>query len=336
LPLLLHGNPRTVATLGLATGSTASGALLHPSVERLDAFELSPLVTRYAETHFDSFNRGLFADPRFHPVVADARWAVTQHPGEFDVIVGDLFLPWRTGEGRLFTREHFQEVRRALAPDGLYCQWLPMYQLTERQFDAIARTFLSVFPEAFLVRGDFYAGQPILGLVGGRSLDLIDWEAVARVAEALRSAGATDPLVRHGEGAAMMVVGPLAPVSERAPGPIITLNNGWLEWDGGRNLLVGEKPWFVRVPLGYYLRERHAAGRSLIPPGLGQWHEGGQYFYTLAVAHEGRLSTGTLLPRLLEFLPPSLYHDAGADWQRWPATYKPGPFTPTEGYSPGG
>lgn len=96
------------------------------------------------------------------------------------MIIGDLFLPWRTGEGRLFTREHFRAVQRALRPGGLFCQWLPMYQLTERQFAVIARTFSDVFPNAFIVRGDFYADTAIFGLIGGRALKDIDWNAVAQ------------------------------------------------------------------------------------------------------------------------------------------------------------
>ena len=216
LPILLHGEARHVATLGVATGSTASGALLYPGVERLDAIELSPLVAKFAEQYFGPFNRNLLTDPRVQAVQADARWEVLRRPGAYDVIVGDLFLPWRTGEGRLFTYEHFRAVQRALRPGGLFCQWLPMYQLTEKQFEVIAQTFREVFPDAFVVRGDFYADNAIVGLIGGRALEDIRWDAVARACSAIAAGKSRDPLARHVEGVSMLVVGPL-PVPARCP-----------------------------------------------------------------------------------------------------------------------
>ena len=44
VPLLLHGKAHSVATLGVATGSSVAGAALHARIERIDAIELSPLV----------------------------------------------------------------------------------------------------------------------------------------------------------------------------------------------------------------------------------------------------------------------------------------------------
>lgn len=44
----------------------------------------------------------------------DGRTLVAASRGEFDVIVGDLYLPWGSGAGRLYSVEHFRSVRRAL------------------------------------------------------------------------------------------------------------------------------------------------------------------------------------------------------------------------------
>jgi spermidine synthase len=322
LPILLHGKPKRVATLGLATGSTASGCLVHPSVERVDAIELSPLVAGFARRYFAPFNRDFFCDPRSNPILADARWEIARRPSTYDVVIGDLFLPWRSGEGRLFTHEHYAAVKRSLTPGGLYCQWLPMYQLTKAQFDAIAATFLEVFPNAFLIRGDFYSAQPILGLAGGLGLEDIAWEQVAEASARARDAS-RDPVARHVEGVAMMVIGPLARANPDQAKRVITLNNGWLEWEAGRNLIEGGEPWFAGVALAYYIRERHAAGEPRVPISMKRSHEAGQYFLTLAVAHEGKVDTGQLLPRFLDFLPSALRNDPDVDWQSWPSALKP-------------
>jgi len=322
LPLLLHGNARSVATLGVATGSTVGGVILHPNVERVDAIELSPLVVKFAQEHFGEFNRDVFNDPRVHVIEDDARWVVAQQTAAYDVVIGDLFMPWETGAGRLFTREHFENVRRSLKPGGLYCQWLPMFQLTRPQYESILRTFLEVFPDTFIVRGDFYATQPILGLVGGRTLNDLDWAAVAAACARLRtSAAVDDPLVRHVEGVAMMLVGePVMP----ANAPLNTLANGWLEFDAGRNIVGLRAPWFVGVPYATHLRELHRAASVRLPESLRAAHDSGQFFLTLEIAgHINSRELAALQAQVLERLPGSLKTDAAAPWPQWPGRIKP-------------
>ena len=324
LPILLHGRATRVATLGVATGSTASGALCHPGVTRLDAIELSPLVLKYAAKYFSPFNRQFFSDPRVHLIQADARWEILSHPDTYDVIVGDLFLPWRTGEGRLYSLEHFRSVQRALRTGGVFCQWLPMYQLTQRQFLSIAQTFQRVFPDVFLLRGDFYADKPIVGLVGGRKLSDLDWESIERSCSELREhGGVSDPLVRHSEGVAMMVAGPLPSFD---PASVITLDNGWIEWNAGRNILSGREPWFSGVPMARFLKLSHEMKKDMLPDRLVASGEAGQFFATLAIAQATKIHHVELTQRMYEFLPGSLATDKEADWKRWPGS--PKPFSP--------
>jgi len=165
LPLLLHGAPRSVAFLGLGTGITASAALEH-GVEEITAFELVPEVAEAARTVFAPENGHVLDDPRVRLIADDARSHLASTERRYDVVVGDLVVPWRRGESSLFTREHFAGVRRALAPGGLFCQWLPLYQMSEEELRIVAATFLDVFPEASVWRGDFVAYLPVLGLVG--------------------------------------------------------------------------------------------------------------------------------------------------------------------------
>lgn len=252
LPGLLHGNPRTIATLGVATGSTVAGAAMLPGVTHIDAIELSPTAAAFAKEYFHEVNRGVFEDDRVHLIIGDARHVIAQCQDKYDVIIGDLFLPWRTGEGRMFSREHFEHVRKALRKDGIFCQWLPLFQLTESQYETIVRTFQSVFPEMFLIRGDFYRSHPIIGLVGGRNRENLPWEATSRLANQLRDANVTrDPLVRHSDGIRLMVIG--TPNALDIDGPINTLGNAWLEWDAGRNIIGMQHPWFTGQAMQDYL-----------------------------------------------------------------------------------
>jgi len=322
LPMLLHGDARRVATLGIATGSSLAGATLDPALESAEGIELSPLVLRFAGEYFAPFNRRVAEHPRVRFTLGDARIVIAQRRGEFDVIAADLFLPWHTGEGRLFTREHFHNVRAALRPGGLFCQWLPMYQLTRGQFECIARSFREVFPEAWIIRGDFYEKMPIIGIIGGRDLASVDWEKVRAASDRTRAANLThDPLLRHTEGVATCIIGPLpAP----PPGPVNTLANSWLEWDAARNVVGLREPWFVHVPLATYLRDIHTATTPGLPEALRPAHRVGQLFHTLEIASAASLpQAADLAARCAGQLPESLRTDTAADWTHWPMRHRP-------------
>ncbi|MCC6232754.1 MAG: hypothetical protein IT580_08925 [Verrucomicrobiales bacterium] len=328
LPVLLHGTAHSVALLGFATGSTTAGAALDPAVEELKAFELSPLVAALARRHFAPWNRGVLDDPRVQLVTADARLGVARGAQRYDVVVGDLFLPWRTGEGRLYTSDHFAQVRRSLRPGGLFCQWLPMFQLTRTQFEVITRTFQREFPSAFAVRGDFYAGLPIVGLCGfedGRGLDGLAWEKVEAACARVREARleVRDGLMRHAAGVAMLVIGPLP---EALPGPVNTLGNAWLEWNAGRSIVGLREPWLVGVPWAEWVRDVHRRGVAVVPEPWRAAHDAGQFYLTLEVAAVSGSRLRTVLEaQVQERLPPALLRDERVDWDRWPATVKPRP-----------
>ncbi|MDD5198242.1 MAG: hypothetical protein PHC88_00435 [Terrimicrobiaceae bacterium] len=322
LPILLHGDARRVATLGVATGSTVAGAALDPEVEAIEGIDLSPLVLGFARNDFAPFNRSMAADPRVRLTRGDARRVIRERRGAFDVVVGDLFLPWNTGEGRLFTREHFAGVRAALRPGGLYCQWLPMYQLTRAQFDAILRTFRIVFPDAWIVRGDFYVGMPIIGLVGGKTLEQVDWKRVAAACERVRATGkCLDPLLRHADGVAMYVVGS---ASEPPKGPVITLANSWIEWDAARNVIGLREKWFAGLPLAEYLRSIQRASSDRLPTGLRPALACADRCVALEVARAAGLpQAGEIEVQVVENLPAPLVADGGANWSLLPMQHRP-------------
>jgi len=322
LPALLHGRVERAALLGIATGSTLAGVGMDESIREIRAAELSPLALRYAREYFAPFNRSMLRSPRVEAVVADARMFVLDASAEFDLVVGDLFLPWRTGEGRLYSVEHFEAVRRSLRGGGVFCQWLPLFQLTRAQYDCIARTFLQVFPDAFLVRGDFYTEMPIVGLVGGWSPAGMDWGRLEENCRRLRdTAATTDPLLRHAQGVAMTLLGPLP---DPGPGPVNTLDNAWLEFSAGWNIVGLREPWFIGVPAAEYFQARQRAGAGLLPAPLRAAHDSGQFFLTLEVAAKLRLPMlQNLAGQVLERLPSPLRGDLGADWGSWPMRVKP-------------
>jgi spermidine synthase len=163
VPLLISEHPASVAFLGYGTGITAGSVLFHP-VTNVLAVELVPEVVELAREHFAETS---FAE-RYPVLVEDARNFLRGTTNRFDLLIGDLVVPWRQGEGALYTLEHFTAARERLTARGLYCCWVPAFQLDRESFEMILRTFVAVFGEAQIWRGDFSPNEPALLLAGGR------------------------------------------------------------------------------------------------------------------------------------------------------------------------
>jgi spermidine synthase len=159
----------------MGTGITAGEALNRDTfkhVSKVVASELSANVVAASREYFtgrtgefDPTN-GLFRDPRARVIIGDGRNHLLASRDRYSMINADLFLPYRRGTGNLYGREHFQIVRTRLEPGGAFVQWLPLYQMTEREFGVIAKTMLTVFPQVSLWRGNFQPGAEIAAIVG--------------------------------------------------------------------------------------------------------------------------------------------------------------------------
>ncbi len=240
LPLLLHPSARRVAYVGSATGISAGATLDHP-IESLRLVEIVPGVAEAARRFFRRENEGVYEDPRTRVALDDARSFFRTTDERYDLVVADLFVPWRAGTGALYTREHFEAVRAHLLPDGVFCQWLPLYQLTEEELRVVTATFLDVFPRSALFRGDFYGGYPIAALVGWTG-DVAPPAAVGEAVSALAAARRIRPL---GDGS-------------RRPVVAVRGAAGALRRRARRDPAQRRRPSPHRVPLGAQPRRRHA------------------------------------------------------------------------------
>lgn len=173
LPALLHPNPVRALALGVGAGLCVA-ALRDAGCQHTDAVELLPAVVS-ALPLFAVENRQIGTDPRVRIHEGDARAFVrAAAPESYELIVGDLFFPWEAGTGQLYTKEHFERVKRLLTPDGIFCQWLPGHQLSWEEIGAIGRTFCEVFDGATLWIARPELALPVLALVAGRERLEID------------------------------------------------------------------------------------------------------------------------------------------------------------------
>lgn len=165
LALALRPRAQEVFVLGLGTGITAGALARSPAIHHARVVELLPAVEVMARGHFEPWAAPLFSDPRFAIETGDGRTALRDDPARYDLILGDLFLPWLAGAELLMGREHFESVRDHLAPGGLFVQWLPLYQIPEESFLDILATAASVFPNVHLFREGHDPRTPMIALV---------------------------------------------------------------------------------------------------------------------------------------------------------------------------
>ena len=159
--------------LGMGTGITAGSSLdpKFPNVKRIVTCELVPEVIAAAKKYFtnykgNDYTGGLFTDPRSTVLAEDGRHYLMATDENFDMINADLFVPFRSGAGSLYSREHFESVKKRLNPGGVFFQWLPLYQVTENEFSIIARTMLEVFDQVSLWRNNFQPAEEVFAIVG--------------------------------------------------------------------------------------------------------------------------------------------------------------------------
>ena len=232
LPWILHPDSKQVCCLGFATGITAGGLETLPDPPAVTAVEISELVAQAAEQDFQEENQSFVQRPGNRLVLEDARTYIASATDQFDLIVADLFRPHGVGEGRLFAREHFLNVRRALKSDGLFCQWLPAHQLNQKNFEMIAATFRQVFPQTLVVNCGQSTKTPVIGLLGwkdDRAWSGVDLKQKIQIAEK-QQLFPDDPLLSQ---AYFLIVGELKPEAF-ADSPLNTLDNALIEIQAGR------------------------------------------------------------------------------------------------------
>lgn len=241
LPLLLHPQPKRALFLGIGTGATVIGGTHMPGVS-VQGVELSREVVEL----LPAFANPAAPEPLPPITVADARRYIAADTTSYDVIVADLFHPALDGSGALYTTEHFAAVKQRLAPGGVFCQWLPLYQLDLPSLQAIIRSFLAVYPEGSAWLNHFSVRTPMLALIGpidGRAPDLDALTARfndPQLRDVIRPLGFAQPIDLLGQ----YLGGPKALATLAGDGPRNTDDDPFVTFDARRNVrALTAPPW---------------------------------------------------------------------------------------------
>jgi len=169
-PLFTHENPKKVLNIGLGGGFTLS-AIEDLDVGVIDVVEINPAVVEATEKIFYQYNEDALNDPRVNLIVEDARNYLFTSDEKYDVIISEPSNPWLAGEGGLFTQEFYEIVEQHLYKDGVFAQWVPLYDHRAEDFKVFLKTYQSVFPyvQVYLIKGDAI----LVGSTESRGLDYL-------------------------------------------------------------------------------------------------------------------------------------------------------------------
>jgi spermidine synthase len=212
LPAALGDPGARTMVIGLGSGFTAASALA-AGAGPTEIVELEPGVVEASRFFFENGQNPL-DDPRVTLRLDDARTALAHGDGRYGVIISEPSNPWVAGVNNLFTADFYRQVKAKLEPDGVFCQWLQLYELTPETFATLVRTFTETFPEGHLFALWRVSDALLIAAPSGRTLAL-DRLGAPEVRRLLRRAGIASPEALAASYAAPLSA--LAPVGAGAP-----------------------------------------------------------------------------------------------------------------------
>jgi spermidine synthase len=128
---LAHAPSATnIAIIGFGTGMSTHAALEYPGVKRVTTIEIEPAMIAGARVLYPA-NRRAFDDPRSRFVIADAKSHFAVERDRYDMIFSEPSNPWVSGVASLFTAEFYAHLKKYLAPNGVFAQWIHLYEIDD-------------------------------------------------------------------------------------------------------------------------------------------------------------------------------------------------------------
>jgi spermidine synthase len=176
LPILHHPAPRSTMIIGYGGGVTVGAMSAFKEVEEIDCIEIEQAVVG-AGPQFAEFNRKSYENPKVNIMYDDARNYMNVTRKQYDVIISEPSNPWIAGVASLFTSEFYERAAQVLKPDGVFAQWIQLYELDPEDLRMILREVQDKFPHlsVWVSSGDLI----IIGTRQPQHLNLPRWVQLA-------------------------------------------------------------------------------------------------------------------------------------------------------------
>jgi hypothetical protein len=121
---------REAAVIGHGSGMTSHALLASTTLRHLVTIEIEPEMIKASRAFYPA-NARAFDDPRSEFAIDDARAYFAARAKKFDLIISEPSNPWVSGVSGLFTTEFYGRVKSYLTPNGVFAQWLHLYEIDD-------------------------------------------------------------------------------------------------------------------------------------------------------------------------------------------------------------
>ena len=146
LPLLFNPDIKTVANIGMGSGLTTHTLLTWPGIKRVDTIEIEEAIIEGARSFIPRVELA-YTDPRSHIFIEDAKIFFSANQNKYDLIISEPSNPWVSGVSSLFTKEFYSQIKRYLNENGLFVQWIQLYEINEHLVFSIFKSLSSNFSD---------------------------------------------------------------------------------------------------------------------------------------------------------------------------------------------
>ncbi len=146
LPMAFNPAAVAVANIGLGSGLTTHTLLANPRLERVDTVEIERTVLQ-AEKYFRPRVNRAYDDPRSRIFIDDAKSYFSAYNKEYDIIISEPSNPWVSGVAGLFSEEFYRQVKLHLNRNGLFAQWVQLYEIDSDLVLSILKAVADNFPD---------------------------------------------------------------------------------------------------------------------------------------------------------------------------------------------
>ncbi len=142
IPLVLHPDAKNAAVVGLGSGLTSHTLLCSSALDEVDTIEIEQAIVKAARGFMPRVARA-YSDPRSRIHIDDAKSFFSTQQKKYDIIISEPSNPWVSGVADLFTKEYYATLPNFLNDQGIYVQWLQLYEFN---MDLVATIMKALSP----------------------------------------------------------------------------------------------------------------------------------------------------------------------------------------------
>ena len=172
LPLAYMPEAQKIANIGMGSGLTTHALLANDQIQQIDTIEIESAMVIGARGYGEFVQRA-FNDPRSRIHIEDAKTFFSLHNSTYDIIVAEPSNPWVSGVASLFSTEFYGTIKNHLEDDGLFVQWIQLYEFSDHLVESILKALTENFSDYVVYTTD--GSNILLIAINEGELPTPDW-----------------------------------------------------------------------------------------------------------------------------------------------------------------